>query len=89
MGDFERAARALARPMLEALRVAGDVDSFDVYDAMEEAGIIRREPYDPAVHGEGSALGDFDGCEPGDEIWLLTDLGRELSTPEPGAEVAG
>lgn len=69
----------LVPPLLDALRNAGDLDGFTIYDLLAEAGITRREPYDPEVHGDGPGFGD---SEPGEEIWVLTELGKRFAGEE-------
>ena len=69
----------LIAPLLDALRVAGDLDSLTIYDLLSDTGIIRREPYDPKVH---TREGSFDDSEPGEEIWVLTELGKRFAGKE-------
>lgn len=64
--------RVLASCMLDALRNAGGIDAWDVHEKMKEAGLIHCEPYDPKKHGD-----EIDS-EIRDEIWILSDLGKEL-----------
>ncbi len=73
-----RLLRGLMPPLLDALRNAADLDSHAIYDLLADTGIIRKEPYDPEVHkGDEYADSAF-----GEEIWVLTELGRRFAGKE-------
>ena len=76
--DHEALRVLVPRRCWTAFELAGDMDSGDVYDLLTEAGIVRREPYDPE-NPEHAACEEMAGSETGDEIWILTALGHELA----------
>jgi hypothetical protein len=71
-------ARGLLAPLLDCLRNAADLDGHAIYDLLAGTGIIRREPYDLEVHKGG----EYVDSEPGDEIWVLTELGKRFAGKE-------
>lgn len=77
----DRALHILAPALVDCLRLAGDMDGGEIYDLLAEAEIIRREPYDPenAAHAEARGELDLEGTLPGDEIWILTDFGKQFT----------
>jgi len=50
-----------------------DLDSLDIFDLFVNYDFIRREMYDPQIHGT-----NFDG-EPGDPIYFIKDEYKELT----------
>lgn len=41
------------------------------HDAVQ-CGLVEKAVYDPDKHG------DIDDVEPGDDVWIITDLGKEV-----------
>lgn len=78
----EAALRILIPPLVDCLRVAGDFDGNDLYELLAKAGITKRERYDPQ-NLKHNADWFNDGTEPEDEIWILTQLGREMTEEHP------
>lgn len=72
----------LVPPLLDALRNAADLDAHTIYDLLTNTGIIRREPYDPAVHGGYADWEAPGGPQAGEEIWVLTELGERFARKE-------
>ena len=70
--------QGLVPTLLDALHNAADLDGQAIYDLLADTGIIRREPYDPEVH-KGDEFAD---SEPGEEIWVLTELGKRFAGKE-------
>lgn len=78
-------ASTLVRPLLDALRNAADLDGHAIYDLLADTGIIRREIYDPEKRGPDTVFADdFSAvdADPGDEIWVLTELGKRFAGKE-------
>lgn len=51
---------------------AGDIDGGWLQETLLRHGLIRAEPYDPDNHFGGN----FDGREPGETIFVLSDDGK-------------
>ena len=49
---------------------SGELDCFDFEEIGAKAGLVERVIYDPDMHGE------IEAAEPGDQIWVPTELGR-------------
>jgi len=52
---------------------SSELDYSDFVDFAEEIGLLMQVPYNPEVHGEMDV-------EPGDRIYVMTDLGRLLAS---------
>lgn len=76
--SIEDVARSLARSLFEVARDAGSLDGPDVEEILNKAGLTEWTTYDPDRHGELGAI-------PGDDIWVLTDLGKVLCRPQEEA----
>lgn len=51
----------------------GDETSEELCPILQKYGFVRRERYDPNKHGE------VDCVEPGDEMWVFTELFKEAT----------
>ena len=49
---------------------SGELDCFDFEEIGAKTGLVERVIYDPDMHGE------IEAAEPGDQIWVPTELGR-------------
>ena len=63
--DWEGFARAIMDAWPE-----GDVDGGDLQETAERYGLLRKEPYDPAKHGEWGK--EEYGTQPGEDWYVLT-----------------
>lgn len=75
-----KAMRILVPALVDCLRLAGDMDGGEIYDLLAKASIIQREPFDP-VNADHQSLRDAGLVEgiPGEEVWILTDLGKQFT----------
>ena len=80
--SLAKALRGLLPPLLDALRNAADLDGHAIYNLLADTGIIRREPYDPEIHKAGEYVEALALSKPGEEIWVLTELGKRFAGKE-------
>lgn len=52
---------------------SGEVDTYDLWESAEKAGLAERVPYDEEKHG------DMESVDDGDSVWQLTALGNRAT----------
>lgn len=72
-----KSLRDFARAMMQIAFSGGDVDGGTIQDAAEKLGLLKREPYDPAKHGQEGC-----GIKPGDDWLTLKPLRDVCAAPD-------
>ncbi len=92
IAPYFRQQQETVRELVEALRphvafvdeligywdFGGDVDGADMQDMLAKHGLLRVEPFDPAIHQDNSGA-----AEPGDDIYLPSNIARAILSRFP------
>lgn len=71
MTDMTAAAKEFIRwAIRDGAWDGGTLEGGDIQDKAESLGLLVKEAYDPAKHGEPGAMFDFVDIDPGDD-WVI------------------